>query len=223
MLGRGIATAVVRRLRDYGIVYGMNGEQLGNAVNQARGRSREDVVNAVFLAGIFISYVALSLAALMVPSQLVSWLRFAATPDQASFVVRILHITNWGLLLGGCVGWGRGRLGKTVGVRTCAILTAAVAGIAFVGAHAFPQGDPTRVLSTIATALATFVAAGVIWRTRDAAEGLTTGAAVFALCCIGEMLGAEWTMPAGAVTMATILVLDIARPLSHKEEPLQNS
>jgi putative Mg2+ transporter-C (MgtC) family protein len=115
----------------------------------------------------------------------------------------------WRLLLatalGAAIGYQRERVGKPVGLRTHALISAGAALFTLAGIYAFPGGDTSRIAAGVVTGIG-FLGAGAIIRHRDSIVGLTTSASVWAVAAIGVAAGAGMYI-LSAVTAAIILII----------------
>ena len=122
-------------------------------------------------------------------------------------------------ILGGVIGLERENLGKPAGLRTHAMLAAAVTLIVtLTGAlinhfdDATPSAvlrvDPVRVIEAVVTGVA-FLGAGTIFRHHgeDVVEGLTTAASMFLVAAIALAVALEQLLAALLVTALSLALL----------------
>lgn len=101
-------------------------------------------------------------------------------------------------VMGGLMGWERGRAEKPVGIRTMLLISVGAAAFALlgqqmIGTHAdLPAGmvrtDPTRVLAYIISGVG-FLGAGAILHSKRSIKGLTTAASIWVSAAIGAACG----------------------------------
>ncbi|TVR74342.1 MAG: MgtC/SapB family protein [Sphaerobacteraceae bacterium] len=159
--------------------------------------------------------------------------------DEYDALIRILVAT----ILGAMLGLEREWTAKPAGLRTH-MLVAEGSALFMVGAiliaettdtGAFAVIDPTRVGSTIVTGVG-FLGAGMILRSGDRIQGLTTAAGIWVAAAIGMLVGSGFFIVAvfGTVlSLATLIGLrfierKLLRPrtaamLSEDEEDDQNT
>lgn len=99
-------------------------------------------------------------------------------------------------LLGGLLGWERGRADKPVGIRTMLLISAGAAAFALLGEQIIDASsrtdiirvDPTRVLSYIISGVG-FLGAGAILHSKRTVKGITTAASIWVSAAVGAACG----------------------------------
>ena len=99
-------------------------------------------------------------------------------------------------LMGGLMGWERGRADKPVGIRTMLLISAGAAAFALLGEEMIEASsrtdiirvDPTRVLSYIISGVG-FLGAGAILHSKRTVKGLTTAASIWVSAAVGAACG----------------------------------
>jgi len=99
-------------------------------------------------------------------------------------------------LLGGLMGWERGRADKPVGIRTMLLISAGAAAFALLGEQIIEASsradiirvDPTRVLSYIISGVG-FLGAGAILHSKRTVSGITTAASIWVSAAVGAAIG----------------------------------
>ena len=118
------------------------------------------------------------------------------------FVIQILVALGLGVL----VGWQRQRWGKSAGPRTYAFVTMAATLATRLSMDATDFGDPSRIAAQILPAVG-FLGAGMILHKKQAIEGLTTAASVWAMAAVGMAIGYGWIWQSVFVTILMFLLL----------------
>ena len=111
------------------------------------------------------------------------------------------------VLLGGLIGVQRVRSGKSVGPRTCALVSSGAALYTLLSVNAFGAVEPGRVAAQIITGIGFLGAGVIIHKQGGAVEGLTTAAALWAVAAVGMAVGAGWIWQATIVALIALLVL----------------
>jgi putative Mg2+ transporter-C (MgtC) family protein len=99
-------------------------------------------------------------------------------------------------VLGGLLGWERGRADKPVGIRTMLLISAGAAMFAMLGEQIIMTSnrpdivrvDPTRVLSYIISGVG-FLGAGAILHSKRTVTGITTAASIWVSAAVGAASG----------------------------------
>ena len=99
-------------------------------------------------------------------------------------------------LLGGLLGWERGRADKPVGIRTMLLISVGAAAFALLGEQIIDAStrtdiirvDPTRVLSYIISGVG-FLGAGAILHSKRTVKGITTAASIWVSAAVGAACG----------------------------------
>lgn len=130
-------------------------------------------------------------------------------------------------LLGGAMGLERETLGKSAGLRTHMLVALGaamfmVASILLVSeinpSGQAGRGDVTRIGSTIVTGIG-FLAGGIIFRTEDRVNGLTTAAGLWVASAVGMTVGAGFYITAIGATAIALVILALSRVLDVPSEP----
>jgi putative Mg2+ transporter-C (MgtC) family protein len=127
-------------------------------------------------------------------------------------------------LLGGLVGWDREQRRKPAGLRTnmmvalgaCTFTLMGIVLIAGLG-----QGDPTRVVTGVATGIG-FLGAGSILKRGESVEGVTTAAGIWVVGAIGAACGAGAYGVAAVATAIALVVLYALGKLETKKDAAGN-
>lgn len=130
--------------------------------------------------------------------------------DVASQVSIALRV-GLAAVLGAAVGWERERSGKTAGVRTHMLVSAASAlavGVGDLVVGKAGSGDPTRTLHAVITGVG-FLGAGLIFRERKGSQpsGVTSAATILLVAVIGATCGVGAPVLAGVVMLMALLTL----------------
>ncbi|MGH7660287.1 MAG: MgtC/SapB family protein [Vulcanimicrobiaceae bacterium] len=126
-------------------------------------------------------------------------------------------------ILGALVGFERERLDQPAGLRDHALvcvgsaLAVLVSSFAFAGALHAPDTvlDPSRVAAQVVSGIG-FLGAGTIILRRNVVHGLTTAASIWVVAVIGLAVGGGMYLAAAATTIAALLILAGARPLTRR-------
>lgn len=123
-------------------------------------------------------------------------------PIELEMILRILLA----LVLGGVIGFQRGRAEKPAGARDLILISVGAAMFTVVSIYGFDIGDQTRVAAGIVTGIG-FLGAGVIIRRSEGkVKGLTTAATIWVTAGIGLSAGAGLYIIA---TVSAFLVLAV--------------
>lgn len=120
-------------------------------------------------------------------------------------------------LLGGIVGFERGRSGKGVGMRThalVAIASAAAVGIGELLITSPATGDHTRTLHAVITGVG-FIGAGAILHSERGTQGVTTATSVFLVAVIGASVGVGLPIVGVSMTLLALIVLRVLGAWQH--------
>ncbi|HJD18053.1 MAG TPA: MgtC/SapB family protein [Candidatus Fournierella excrementavium] len=124
-------------------------------------------------------------------------------PGIFSTAVRLLLA----LVLGGILGFERGRKRRPAGLRTYVVVCVASALVMLTGDHlarTFGSGDPARLGAQVISGIG-FLGAGTIIITSRQVKGLTTAAGLWAAACMGLAVGAGFY--AGALLCGALLLV----------------
>lgn len=120
-------------------------------------------------------------------------------------------------VLGGIVGFERGRSGKGVGMRThslVAIASAAAVGIGELLVAGPGSGDHTRTLHAVITGVG-FIGAGAILHSDRGTQGVTTATSVFLVAVIGASVGVGLPIVGLSMTALALIVLRVLGAWQH--------
>jgi len=135
----------------------------------------------------------------------------AVLPDHLDTGLRLLAAS----VMGGLIGWERGRAEKPADARTMMLIAVGAAAFVLVGARVLAglqvggssegvQADPNRVLSYVVSGVG-FLGAGAILHSKKAVTGLTTAASVWCTAAVGAAAGmGEYAV--GVIVTVIVLV-----------------
>ena len=123
-------------------------------------------------------------------AQLIDW----NVPQDEKYAV--MFRLTLAAVLGGLLGWERGRSEKPADIRTMILIGTGAAAFTLIGQQlitlsdndAIIRADPTRVLSYIISGVG-FLGAGAILHSKRAVKGLTTAASIWVVAAIGAACG----------------------------------
>lgn len=129
-------------------------------------------------------------------------------------ITETLALTRLGvsLLLGGAIGLERMVHKHPAGMRTFMLICigstlATLASIYICQTNTdLINGDPGRIAAQILTGIG-FIGAGLIIKTGDGVQGITTASCIFVTAAIGIAVGVGMLLTAAAVTVVTLIVL----------------
>ena len=113
-------------------------------------------------------------------------------------------------ILGALVGYEREHSHKDAGLRTHMLVSVGSALITLVSIYAFPEGDPTRVASSIITGIG-FLGAGAIIVGKGNVKGLTTAASLWMVAGLGLAVGSGFYIGALVASLLVMLILELNR------------
>ena len=146
---------------------------------------------------------------------------FSNPEDLVRSTVRLLIA----LMLGGILGWERGRVGKAAGLRTH-MLVAMGATVAMLIPHLSEMNSEalSRVVAGVLTGIG-FIGGGTILKMSDRGEvkGLTTAANLWMTAAIGIAVGSGRLGLAVLATMMSLIVLSVLGRLEHRFMPNADS
>jgi len=117
------------------------------------------------------------------------------------------------ILLGGALGWQRHYTGKSAGIRTFALVSLGSTIFTIISIN-ISSGDPGRIAAQVLTGIG-FIGAGTIMHKKDAVEGLTTAAGLWAMAAIGMAIGIGWYFQAIITSILMLFILAI-KPRKNK-------
>jgi putative Mg2+ transporter-C (MgtC) family protein len=115
-------------------------------------------------------------------------------------------------LLGLSLGFEREIQGKFAGIRTYALVAMGACMFALIGLHGYQEGtekmvlNPSRISSQVVVGIG-FIGAGMIFKDRQQARGLTTAATVWIAAAIGLAVAHRLFMLAFLATFLSLLTL----------------
>ncbi len=136
---------------------------------------------------------------------------FVEVLDGTNYVSTIVRLLL-ALVLGGILGYERGKKRRPAGLRTYMIVCMASALVVITGEFLsleYPNSDPTRMSAQVISGIG-FLGAGTIIITSRQIKGLTTAAGLWASACIGIAVGAGYYVGAiagGLLILATMVVM----------------
>lgn len=109
------------------------------------------------------------------------------------------------------IGFNRQRSEKPAGMRTHMLACIGACLFTMIGMLAFPNGDTTRVASTVVTGIG-FLGAGTIFRDEDKVKSLTTAASIWATAAVGVAVGVgAWFLAVGATILIWFVLAVVYR------------
>lgn len=132
-------------------------------------------------------------------------------PVELEMVLRILLA----IVLGGIIGFQRGKAEKPAGLRDITLICAGAALFTVVSINGFDAGNQARVAAGIVTGIG-FLGAGAIIRRGENAvvKGMTTAATVWIAAGIGMSAGAGLYIIASVTTLMVLIVLLLPRRIA---------
>jgi uncharacterized membrane protein YhiD involved in acid resistance len=117
-------------------------------------------------------------------------------------------------VMGGLIGWERGRAEKPADARTMMLIAVGAAAFVLVGARVVAeseaggvvQADPNRVLSYVVSGVG-FLGAGAILHSKKSVLGLTTAASVWCTAAVGAAAGLGEYAVGAMVTLIVLITL----------------
>ncbi|MFT4105198.1 MAG: MgtC/SapB family protein [Lacrimispora sp.] len=122
-------------------------------------------------------------------------------------LVSVLTRLTIAVILGGILGFERGRKRRPAGLRTYMIVCLASALVMITGEYLterYQTGDPARLGAQVISGIG-FLGAGTIIVTSKQVKGLTTAAGLWAAACLGLAVGAGFYM--GSMVAGAFLLL----------------
>ena len=123
-------------------------------------------------------------------------------------IIRIFIAT----LLGGIIGFERGKHGRAAGMRTHILVSLGSALCAMIGAFVTSgaeMGDPTRIASGVVSGIGFLGAGMILVKNSSKVTGLTTAAAMWATSAVGLAAGAGYYVGAIAGAFAIIITTSV--------------
>ena len=111
------------------------------------------------------------------------------------------------VVCGALIGLDRQLRGKSVGIRTCSLISLGTTIFVLLGSSYAPsKTDPLRVLGQVVSGIG-FLGAGVIMSREGLVTGVTTAAVIWVLAAMGATVGMGYFGMALAVTVTTLGIL----------------
>lgn len=139
-----------------------------------------------------------------------------STAEQLGLILKV----GIAAVLGGIIGWERDLAGKSAGIRTHMIVSAAAAlavGLGELAINMSNSGDPTRMMHAVFTGIG-FIGAGMIWTSKGANGplGLTSAATILLVAGLGASVGLGAPLVGAAVCLLALFTLRSVRLLEAK-------
>ena len=112
-------------------------------------------------------------------------------------------------LIGGIIGFERGKVHKPAGLRTHMLVSIGSALFTILSFKIFVE-DPARIIAGIVTGIG-FLGAGTIFRAKEHVKGLTTAASLWAVSAVGIGVGLGEYLLVVVSTVIILLVLELNR------------
>jgi putative Mg2+ transporter-C (MgtC) family protein len=129
-------------------------------------------------------------------------------PVELEMVLRVLLA----IVLGGAIGFQRGKAEKPAGLRDIILICAGAALFTVVSIHGFSVDEQARVAAGIVAGIG-FLGAGAIMRRGESGmvKGMTTAATIWITAGIGMAAGAGMYIIAPVITLLVLVVLLLPR------------
>lgn len=128
-------------------------------------------------------------------------------PVELEMALRILLA----VVLGGIIGFQRGKAEKPAGLRDIILICAGAALFTVVSIYGFGVTDQARVAAGIVTGIGFLGAGAIIRRNEGGVKGLTTAATVWVAAGIGMAAGSGMYIIAPVATLLVLAVLLLPR------------
>ncbi|MCJ7764297.1 MAG: MgtC/SapB family protein [Dehalococcoidales bacterium] len=128
-------------------------------------------------------------------------------PVELEMVLRILLA----IVLGGIIGFQRGKAEKPAGLRDIILICAGAALFTVVSVYGFGVADQARVAAGIVTGIGFLGAGAIIRRSEGGVKGMTTAATVWVAAGIGMAAGSGMYIIASVTTLLVMAVLLLPR------------
>jgi len=128
-------------------------------------------------------------------------------PVELEMVLRILLA----IVLGGIIGFQRGKAEKPAGLRDIILICAGAALFTVVSINGFGVTDQARVAAGIVTGIGFLGAGAIIRRSEGGVKGMTTAATVWVAAGIGMAAGSGMYIIASVTTLLVMAVLLLPR------------
>jgi putative Mg2+ transporter-C (MgtC) family protein len=131
-------------------------------------------------------------------------------PVELEMVLRILLA----IVLGGIIGFQRGKAEKPAGLRDIILICAGAALFTVVSVYGFGVADQARVAAGIVTGIGFLGAGAIIRRSEGGVKGLTTAATIWITAGIGMAAGSGMYIIASVTTLLVLVVLLLPRHIA---------
>lgn len=131
-------------------------------------------------------------------------------PVELEMVLRILLA----MVLGGIIGFQRGKAEKPAGLRDIVLICAGSALFTVISVYGFDVADQARIAAGIVTGIGFLGAGAIIRRSEGGVKGVTTAATIWMTAGIGMAAGAGMYIIAPVSTLLVMLVLLLPRRIS---------
>lgn len=132
-------------------------------------------------------------------------------------LVSVLTRLTLAVMLGGILGFERGRKRRPAGLRTYMIVCLASALVMITGEYLverYQTGDPARLGAQVISGIG-FLGAGTIIITSKQVKGLTTAAGLWASACLGLAVGAGFYMGSVLAGIFLLLIMSVMQKIDR--------
>ena len=131
-------------------------------------------------------------------------------PVELEMVLRILLA----IVLGGIIGFQRGKAEKPAGLRDIILICAGAALFTVVSIYGFGVADQARVAAGIVTGIGFLGAGAIIRRNEGGVKGITTAATIWITAGIGMAAGSGMYIIASVTTLLVLAILLLPRRIA---------
>ena len=131
-------------------------------------------------------------------------------PVELEMVLRVLLA----IVLGGIIGFQRGKAEKPAGLRDIILICAGAALFTVVSIYGFGVTDQARVAAGIVTGIGFLGAGAIIRRSEGGVKGLTTAATIWVTAGIGMAAGSGMYVIASVTTLFVLAILLLPRRIT---------
>lgn len=131
-------------------------------------------------------------------------------PVELEMVLRILLA----IVLGGIIGFQRGKAEKPAGLRDIILICAGAAMFTVVSIYGFGVADQARVAAGIVTGIGFLGAGAIIRRNEGGVKGITTAATIWITAGIGMAAGSGMYIIASVTTLLVLAILLLPRRIT---------
>ncbi|HEX79073.1 MAG TPA: MgtC/SapB family protein [Dehalococcoidia bacterium] len=118
------------------------------------------------------------------------------------------------IVLGGIIGFQRGKAEKPAGLRDIILICAGAALFTVVSIYGFGVTDQARVAAGIVTGIGFLGAGAIIRRSEGGVKGLTTAATIWVTAGIGMAAGSGMYVIASVTTLFVLAILLLPRRIT---------